>query len=68
MIVEVKEPTFTWVGHWMWEEGTAGCKWAVVRPLDSGTHVRRGSGTRECDEDLIRVPLFLGPDRVTICG
>lgn len=65
MLVEVKQHTFTWTGELLWEEGPAHNRWAVIRPLDSGTHTRLGSGTREYDEDLIRVPLFMSIYSVT---
>ena len=34
-------------------------EWAVVQPTEYGTHARRGSGNREYNENLIRIPLFL---------
>ena len=69
MKVEVKEISFTWTGDLLWEEsGYSNTKWAVIRPHDFKTHVRRGSGAREYDETLVRVPLFLGADRVTVYG
>lgn len=60
MKVIVKEISFEWTGDLLWEEqGYGDQKWFVVRPDEYTTHTRRGSGTREYHENLIRVPSFL---------
>ena len=59
--VQVTEPsTLIWTGTKLWEEKGSGTDiWYVVRPDDYAVHVKRGSGTRECEENLVRVPNFL---------
>jgi hypothetical protein len=58
--VNVKEISFEWQGTLLWtESGYGDQKWFVVRPDSYGVHARRGSGSREYSENLIRVPEFL---------
>ena len=58
--VLVKEGRVTWVGTFLWsEKGSAGDVWAVVQPAEYTVHARRGSGNREYNENLIRIPTFL---------
>lgn len=67
MKVQVKEANgIVWIGTKLWEEKGFGTEvWQVIRPDDLGIHVQRGSGTREWDENLIRVPNFLNCIKVT---
>lgn len=57
--VKVREGSVVWTGQLLWRESSVLGDWAVIRPDDYGTHVRRGSGSREYSENLIRVPTFL---------
>lgn len=56
--VRVREGQLIWFGTFEWTEESPAGTWAVIRPENSGTHVRRGSGSRECWENLVRVPTF----------
>lgn len=58
--VRVTEGRIVWNGTYLWTEMAFGTdEWAVVQPTEYGTHARRGSGNREYNENLIRIPLFL---------
>lgn len=59
MKVIVKEISFHWSGTILWNEKSGSINWMVIRPDEYSTHTRRGSGSREYSENLIRVPDFL---------
>lgn len=58
--VKVTEGRIQWVGTYLWTEKAFGTdEWAVIEPQEYTVHARRGSGNREYNENLIRIPLFL---------
>lgn len=58
--INIKEVTFTWSGTVIYtERGFGNNVWLYVRPDEYSVHVRRGSGSREYESNLIGVPLFL---------
>lgn len=58
--VLVTEGRIKWEGTYLWAEtGFADQLWAVVQPQEYTVHVRRGSGSTEYSQNLVRVPLFL---------
>lgn len=58
--VLVTEGRIQWMGTYLWTEmGFNKDSWAVIQPLEYTVHARRGSGNREYNENLIRIPTFL---------
>lgn len=58
-LVRVTEGRLVWNGMLLWVENQFSGKWAVVQPCEYIVHARRGSGSREYSENLVRIPMFL---------